>query len=160
MHGPSLRAVAVARARNISGGVNPPALLVCYCPVRRNRSGSRGPLSRLLGGHFHQLDSALQRAWKQPDIHHSEYDIVESHSFLERVLTHVAWQYFRTGQDRVGGGKEYHLLSTKPRTYSSRPNTLLQEHCAFYYATEVVIFTDEPALVAEPGWLLYSRLTR
>ena len=35
--------------------VNPSALLVCNCPVRRNRSGSRGPLSRLLGGYFHNL---------------------------------------------------------------------------------------------------------
>ena len=43
-------------------------------------------------------------------------------------------------------------LSKSPRTY-----TLLSDHCAIrftiYFATEVVIFTDEPALVAEPGWL-------
>ena len=146
MLGPSTRAVAVARARNISGGVNPSALLVCNCPVRRNRSGSRGPLSRLLGGHFHQPDSALQRAWKQPVIHHSEYNIVESHSFLERVLTHVAWQYFRTGQDRVRGGKEYHL-------YLQHHGPIHQDPIRYYKNTAHSITRQRlSSLLTNPHW--------
>ena len=34
------------------------------------------------------------------------------------------------------------------------------DHCAIYFTIEVVILPDEPTLVAEPGWLLLSRLTR
>ena len=37
---------------------------------------------------------------------------------------------------------------------------IISDHCAIYFAIEVVILTDEPALVAEPGWLRISRLTR
>ena len=48
MCGPSTGAVAVAQARNISGGVNPSVKL----PAAPQPFGSRGPLSRLLGGHL------------------------------------------------------------------------------------------------------------
>ena len=104
-----------------------------------------GPLEPPFGRTFSQ-PCTLQRAYANIPIYQSKSTfLLESHSFLERVLTHVAWQYIRTGQDRAGGGKEHLLLSTESRTYSSRPNTRLQEHCAFYYAKEVVINTDEPA---------------
>ena len=64
--------------------VNPPA----HCPVHRNHSGSRGPLSRLLGGHFHNLGT-LQRAYANILIYQSKSTpTLESHSFLERVLLH------------------------------------------------------------------------
>ena len=78
-------AVAVAQARNISGGVNPSATL----PGARNRFGSRGPLSRLLGGHFHNLDCTLQRACYNRLFTTVNNTSLEGHSFLERVLRHV-----------------------------------------------------------------------
>ena len=159
MNGPSARAVAVAQARNISGGVNPSASL----PGAPQPSRLEGPLEPPFGRTFSQ-PCTLQRAYANTKIYQSKSTfLLESHSFLERVLTHVAWQYIRTGRDRVGGEKEDHHRFTDSNKHGpicKRPNTLFQEHCAFYYAKEVVIIIDEPALVAEPGWLLFSRLTQ
>ena len=147
---------AVAAARNISGGVNPPALLVCDCPVRRNRSGSRGPLSRLLGGHFHILGT-LQRAYTHILIYQSKStQTLESHSFLERALRHVGWTWPARTLTWAGSCQTWR----KRERSSSRTYTLFQEPCALSYTKEVVIITDEPALVAEPGWLLSSRRAR
>ena len=107
------------------------------------------------------LDCTLQRACLQPIIHHSEYPYHWRASAFWNVCCSTSF-----GQDRhtwpviAGGGKYHHLRFTDPRTYSTRPNTLSEELCAFSYAKEVVNITDEPALVAEPGWLLFSRLTR
>ena len=123
-------------------GVNPSVKL----PAAPQPFGSKGPLSRLLGGHFHLLDSAFQRAWKQPVIHHSEYNIVESHSFLERVLTHVAWQYFLTGQDRVRGGKEDHL-------YLQYHGPIHQDPIRYYKNTAHSITRQRlSSLLTNPHW--------
>ena len=46
-------------------------------------------MSRLLGGHFHNLGT-LQRAYANIPIYQSKSTpTLESHSFLERVLRHV-----------------------------------------------------------------------
>ena len=130
--------------------VNPSASL----PGAPQPSRLEGPLEPPFGRTFSQ-PCTLQRAYANTKIYQSKSTfLLESHSFLERVLTHVAWQYIRTGQDRVGGEKEDHHRFTDSNKHGpicKRPNTLFQEHCAFYYAKEVVIIIDEPALVAEPG---------
>ena len=54
-------------------------------------------MSRLLGGHC-TPDCALQRACKPLIIHQSEYPILESHSFLERVCCSTS-----SGQERLRG---------------------------------------------------------
>ena len=77
---PSPGAVAVAEARNILGGVNPPVQL----PTAPQPFWLKGPLEPPFGRTF-TPDCALQRACIPLIIHHSEYPIFESHSFLERV---------------------------------------------------------------------------
>ena len=155
MYGPSTGAVAVAQARNISGGVNPSVKL----PAAPQPFGSRGPLSRLLGGHLSLIARSRELAYNRL------FTTVNTISLRASAFWNVCCST-GSGQDRhtwpviAGGGKDHHLRFTDPRTYSTRPNTLSEELCAFSYAKEVVNITDEPALVAEPGWLLSSRLAR
>ena len=61
MRGPSTGAVAVAEARNISGGVNPSVKL----PAAPQPFGSRGPLSRLLGGHLSLIARSRELAYNR-----------------------------------------------------------------------------------------------
>ena len=148
-------AVAVAQARNISGGVNPSAEL----PGAPQPFWLEGPLEPPFGRYFHNL----VRSRELTPI--SRFTRVNQHSYWRAIAFWnvycytLACQLLCTGQDRVGREKgdlhHHHLQQVDPRTL-----TLLQDHCAFSYAKEVVIITDEPALVAEPGWLLSSRLAR
>ena len=116
----------------------------------------KGPLEPPLGGHFHHTDSALQRAWKQPVIHHSEYNLWRAIAFWNVHCGTLAGRGppgHRPGRDRARRGGKRERSSSRTYTLSRRP-------CALNHTIEVVIITDEPALVAEPGWLLFSRLTR
>ena len=109
---------AVAEARNILGGVNPPVQL----PSAPQPFWLEGPLEPPFGRTF-TPDCALQRACKPLIIHHSEYPIYESHSFLERVCCSTS-----SGQERLRGLsvlEKEQIIIFITRTYSTRPNTLL-----------------------------------
>ena len=117
---PAPGAVAVAEARNILGGVNPPVQL----PTAPQPFWLKGPLEPPFGRTF-TPDCALQRACKPLNIHHSEYPILESHSFLERVCCSTS-----SGQERLRGLsvlEKEQIIIFDSRTYSTRPNTLLEK---------------------------------
>ena len=150
---PAPGAVAVAEARNILGGVNPPVQL----PTARNRSGSRGPLSRLLGGHLHLI--ARSRELANP----RTFTIVNIPSLRAIAFWNVCAVALALGRSVCVAcqcWKRSRSSSSIHGPIQQDPIRYWYKHCAFSYAKEVVIITDEPALVAEPGWLLYSRLAR
>ena len=143
---PSPGAVAVAEARNILGGVNPPVQL----PTAPQPFWLKGPLEPPLGGHFHHTDSALQRAWKQPVIHHSEYNLWRAIAFWNVHCGTLAGRGppgHRPGRDRARRGVKRERSSSRTYTLSRRP-------CALNYTIEVVIITDEPASWGHLGGLL------
>ena len=84
---------------------------------------------------------------------------LESHSFLERALLHVGDTWLAsdlTLSEIVDTEKEKKsgIIIRFTDLYA------ITNPCAFLYAIEVVIISDEPALVAEPGWLQVSRLVQ
>ena len=112
-HGPRARSGSGSSGKKHSWGCEP-TCTIADCSVT---VPAQGPLEPPFGRILSQ-PCTLQRAYAKTKIYQSKSTfLLESHSFLERVLTHVAWQYIRTGQDRVGGVKEDHHRFTDQRKH-------------------------------------------
>ena len=107
-----------------------------------------GPLEPPVGGHFTLLHAPESL---QPNIYFPEkrYHSRRSQSSLE-ARTASTKRRSGTATWPVGAGKE-------KRKSIHGPNIIIDFTIA-QYAIEVVIYIDEPALVAEPGWLQVQQL--
>ena len=107
-NGPRARSGSGSRGKKHSWGCEP-TCTIAYCP---QPFWLKGPLEPPFGRTF-TPDCALQRACKPLIIHHSEYPIFESHSFLERVCCSTS-----SGQERLRGlsvmenGEDHHFRFT------------------------------------------------
>ena len=117
-HGPRARSGSGSIGKKHSWGCEP-TCTIAYCP---QPFWLKGPLEPPFGRTF-TPDCALQRACKPLNIHHSEYPILESHSFLERVCCSTG-----SGQEHLRGLsllEKEKIIIFDSRAYSTRPNTLL-----------------------------------
>ena len=148
---PSPGAVAVAPARNISGGVNPSVKL----PAAPQPFRLEGPLEPPVGGHFHLIARSRELAYNRT---FTTVNIPSSRASAFWNVCAVALALGRSVCVACQCWKRSRSSSSIHGPIQQDPIRYWYKHCAFSYAKEVVIITDEPALVAEPGWLQSLRL--
>ena len=152
---------AVAAARNISGGVNPSVKL----PAAPQPFWLEGPLEPPIWRTTICFLCTLQRACY---LEYSEVLPSVRQIELPQYLSGRAEALWRrallvpsAGRGRLRGPSVLDVEKEKRSSTDRLKRTqyaIKGNHCASTYAIEVVNITDEPALVAEPGWLQDQRL--